>query len=39
MLYVLRGNVLVFLRDDQAPDAAVTKACLLTLVGDVLAAR
>jgi hypothetical protein len=39
LLYVLQGNLLVFLRDDEAMDAAVTKACLLALVGDVLAAH
>lgn len=39
LLYVLQGNLFVFLRDDQAPDATVTKACLLVLAGEVLAAH
>jgi hypothetical protein len=39
LLYVLQGNLLVFLRDDQATDAVATKTCLTALVGDVLAAH
>jgi hypothetical protein len=39
LLCVLRGNLFVFLRDDEAIDSAGTKACLTALVGDVLAAH